>query len=88
MLQIFLRLGAFFWRLPLPLLISLEMTIGLMAIDPVCKMRFDDEKAMYVLVFEGETYYFCSEACCAEFQRHPEDYKRNATVEEEIERDV
>jgi Cu+-exporting ATPase len=38
-----------------------------MAIDPVCKMKIDEEKA---LKFEknGEIYYFCSKPCLDKFQ--------------------
>lgn len=38
--------------------------------DPVCNMCID-EQTKHTLTFEGEAYYFCSEACRVEFQRHP-----------------
>ena len=45
-----------------------------MARDPVCGMEVDEIQAGPQLVVGGRTYWFCSEACLAEFGRHPEDY--------------
>lgn len=42
--------------------------------DIVCNMEIDETNAEYSLLFEGKTYYFCSEGCRAEFERHPDDY--------------
>lgn len=55
--------------------------------DPVCNMRID-EQTKHTLTFAGEVYYFCSEACRVEFQRHPEDYAKRAQTEQEQETDV
>ncbi len=59
-----------------------------MITDPVCNMQFDKQKAIQMLTFEGEVYYFCSEACCAEFQRHTQDYVKKTQTVQEQETDV
>jgi putative ABC transport system ATP-binding protein len=38
-----------------------------MATDPVCGMAIEREKAVASLVADGQTYYFCSNGCRAEF---------------------
>ena len=53
-----------------------------MMTDPVCGMRLDEHMELQMLTFDGEAYYFCSEACRAEFQRHPEDYLRKTENKE------
>lgn len=45
-----------------------------MAKDPVCGMEVDQNKAVASLVYEGRTYYFCTEACRRAFERDPEKY--------------
>jgi uncharacterized membrane protein YraQ (UPF0718 family) len=40
--------------------------------DPVCGMRTDDDEPS--LTHDGETYYFCSNACKRAFERHPMKY--------------
>ncbi len=43
-------------------------------IDPVCGMDVDEKKAVASLVYEGQTYYFCAQACKRAFERDPEKY--------------
>jgi len=50
-------------------------------VDPVCKMHLRPEQIRESLVVGGQSYYFCSVGCRAEFQRHPEDYIRRAPKE-------
>ena len=50
-------------------------------VDPVCKMQLRPEQIRGSLVIDGQSYYFCSVGCRAEFQRHPEDYIRSASKE-------
>jgi Cu+-exporting ATPase len=45
-----------------------------MAIDPVCKMTVDPQKAAAKVILRGGTYYFCSSGCHKEFTAHPEKY--------------
>ena len=45
-----------------------------MARDPVCGMDVDEKKAAAKLVHNGQTYYFCTEACKRAFQKEPEKY--------------
>ena len=45
-----------------------------MAIDPVCKMEVDEEKAAATVEYKGKTYYFCAPGCKTAFEREPEKY--------------
>ena len=45
-----------------------------MVIDPVCGMRIDPDDAVATVEFDGETYYFCSEACRDAFVADPAAY--------------
>jgi len=42
--------------------------------DPVCGMMIDRDNASSQSTFDGETYYFCSTACKAQFDENPEKY--------------
>ncbi|MBX3283595.1 MAG: YHS domain-containing protein [Acidobacteria bacterium] len=53
-----------------------------MVTDLVCKMEIDETKAFSSLTFDGEKYFFCSEGCCAEFMRHPNEYRRRKMSDE------
>jgi Cu+-exporting ATPase len=46
----------------------------MMATDPVCGMSMDEKKAAGTTVHEGKTYYFCSAACKATFEKAPAKY--------------
>ncbi len=46
--------------------------------DPVCNMEINEEEAESLLECQERTYYFCSEGCKREFQRHSEDYAGKA----------
>jgi YHS domain-containing protein len=45
-----------------------------MATDPVCTMKVDEETTEFTSVYDGQTYYFCSNACKEEFESNPERY--------------
>jgi len=45
-----------------------------MAIDPVCGMNVDEEKAAGTVSHKGKTYYFCAANCKAQFEKAPEKY--------------
>lgn len=45
-----------------------------MAVDPVCEMDIDEEKAAGRTEYEGKTYYFCSPGCKEKFVENPEEY--------------
>ena len=49
-----------------------------MKTDPVCNMMVDEEEAETTSTYKGETFYFCSEECKAEFDQDPERYARAA----------
>lgn len=40
-----------------------------MARDPVCGMEVSEEGAKYMVHFEHETYYFCSEQCKESYEQ-------------------
>lgn len=46
--------------------------------DPVCGMEIDTETAedmgAEILVYEGETYYFCCPPCRRMFEERPDHY--------------
>src|SRR6266852_4262660 len=42
-----------------------------MAIDPVCGMTVDEQKAPAMAVHEGTTYYFCAPGCKRTFEKDP-----------------
>jgi adenylate cyclase len=45
-----------------------------LAIDPVCRMAVDPERAVGRLLVDEKTYHFCSLTCAAAFAQHPERY--------------
>ena len=45
-----------------------------MAIDPVCKMEVEKDKAAATSEYKGETYYFCALGCKKAFDQNPEKY--------------
>lgn len=45
-----------------------------MAKDPVCKMNVEESKAAATAMYEGKTYYFCSESCKVRFEKKPTEY--------------
>ena len=48
-----------------------------MAIDPVCKMQVNPEKAEFASTYQGNSYYFCCEMCKKKFEADPEDYLKS-----------
>jgi class 3 adenylate cyclase/YHS domain-containing protein len=47
---------------------------GQLALDPVCRMAVDPERAAGRLMHEGTAYFFCTLACAGEFARQPERF--------------
>ena len=45
-----------------------------MAIDPVCKMEVEEDKAAATSEYNGKTYYFCAKGCKIVFDNDPEKY--------------
>ena len=45
-----------------------------MAIDPVCGMNVDEEKAAAKYEYQGKTYYFCAVGCKEKFAQAPEKF--------------
>jgi YHS domain-containing protein len=44
------------------------------AVDPVCKMTVDTEKAAAESDYKGLKYYFCAKGCKIAFDKDPERY--------------
>ena len=53
-----------------------------MTIDPVCGMEIDERTAAHKAVYEGETYYFCSQGCLQSFEENPRAYVSGAPYKE------
>lgn len=47
-----------------------------MAKDPVCGMQVDEKKAGGSSSHKGQTYFFCSSACKAKFDKNPDQFVR------------
>ena len=45
-----------------------------MAKDPVCGMDVDEKQAAARTEYSGQTYYFCSPYCKAQFEKEPQKY--------------
>jgi len=41
---------------------------------PVCGMEIDEEDAVDQAIYQGETYYFCSDQCANMFEANPEQF--------------
>lgn len=50
-----------------------------MAVDPVCHMEVEPDKAAGSSEFEGKTYYFCNVKCKEKFDNNPEPYLEDGT---------
>jgi len=45
--------------------------------DPVCGMPVATEPPRFVVEWGGQYYWFCSEGCLREFERHLDDYVKS-----------
>jgi len=45
-----------------------------MVTDPVCGMQVDPKKPGATSQYQGQTIYFCSPGCKADFDKQPEKY--------------
>jgi Cu+-exporting ATPase len=48
--------------------------------DPICGMTVAPERAAGRHFYNGQTYYFCSQHCLAEFKRDPEKFLKSPTA--------
>jgi adenylate cyclase len=51
-----------------------EATDTRLAVDPVCQMAVDPERAAGRLIFDGTAYFFCTLECAGAFARSPERF--------------
>ena len=49
-----------------------------MVIDPVCGMEVDPNTAAATSLYDGKTYYFCSEECKRDFDANPDQFTASA----------
>lgn len=49
-----------------------------MATDPVCGMKVQETQAAATVVYQGNTYYFCSGACHKAFKANTARYVQTA----------
>jgi len=56
--------------------VRLDETSDHLAIDPVCQMAVDPERAVGRLLLDEKAYYVCSLTCAAAFGQHPERYAK------------
>jgi Cu+-exporting ATPase len=49
--------------------------------DPVCGMSVQPDHAAGMLAYNGQTYYFCSNACMEKFRAEPERYVATAGID-------
>jgi len=54
--------------------VRMAENVDQLAIDPVCQMAVDPERAVGRLLLDEKAYYFCSLTCAAAFAQHPERY--------------
>jgi YHS domain-containing protein len=52
-----------------------------MAKDPVCAMEIDERQSAGTSVYNGRTFYFCSERCREAFDRNPKAYTARADMQ-------
>src|SRR5437867_2176492 len=48
-------------------------------IDPICGMNVEPDRAAGSHVYNGQTYYFCSQHCLAKFKEDPEKFLKSQT---------
>jgi YHS domain-containing protein len=53
---------------------AVEWREDIMAVDPVCKMTVEENKAAATSEYGGKKYYFCAVVCKTRFEREPQKY--------------
>jgi YHS domain-containing protein len=51
-----------------------------MAKDPVCGKQLDEKTAPAKSYHQGQTYYFCADACKRSFEKDPKKYIQQKPV--------
>ena len=54
------------------------------ALDPVCGMTVDPDRAAGSFEYKGQTYYFCSTHCLHRFRENPESFLNKTTAPQPI----
>lgn len=49
--------------------------------DPVCKCRVRKKLTFWRAIYQGQTFYFCSDTCKEYFQKDPERYIKGSVSE-------
>src|SRR5215217_7525447 len=71
------RAGGRFWRnvaepVEIFAVVRVDESADHLAIDPVCQMAVDPERAVGRLLLDEKAYYLCSLTCAAAFVQHPD----------------
>jgi Cu+-exporting ATPase len=48
-------------------------------VDPICRMNVEPGRAAGSHIYNGQTYYFCSQHCLAKFKEDPEKFLKSQT---------
>jgi len=56
--------------------VRMDENVDHLAIDPVCQMAVDPERAVGRLLLDEKAYHFCSLTCAAAFAQHAERYAK------------
>ena len=56
--------------------VRMDENVDHLAIDPVCQMAVDPERAVGHLLLDEKAYHFCSLTCAAAFAQHAERYAK------------
>src|SRR5918992_1511496 len=54
------------------------------ALDPVCGMTVDPDRAAGSFEYNGKTYYFCSTRCLHRFRENPESFLNKTAAPEAV----
>jgi len=54
-----------------------------MVTDPVCGMQVDPKNPGATTQYQGQTIYFCSAGCKADFEKNPEKYMAGKQSQQE-----
>lgn len=51
-----------------------QLSVSVMAVDPVCKMDVDEKTAKWKSSYAGKEYFFCAPGCKKTFDKNPTNY--------------
>ena len=60
--------------------LEIENNVGVLPIDPVCRMAVEPERAAATRSVDGRDLYFCSPDCAAAFDAEPDSFWQRSTL--------